>query len=187
MRTEYTKEEMMALWKRRHFIEPLRADCVMSRSDGVDMDTRVAEDMRAWYLDLLRNAPVEHLAPTDMSLTCSVSRDSAGALQIRLPASAVRVAAVKLSGWERAVVPVVNAGSACRQGNKYACGGVANPQAVLEHGGILRLSAAPGRLTLPAIEVLDVITDPGPELYVMDESAVALIGTDLICDNNGQT
>ena len=85
------------------------------------------------------------------------------------------------------MVPVVNAGSACRQGNKYACGGVANPQAVLEHGGILRLSAAPGRLTLPAIEVLDVITDPGPELYVMDESAVALIGTDLICDNNGQT
>ena len=26
MRKEYTKEEMMALWKRRHFIEPLRAD-----------------------------------------------------------------------------------------------------------------------------------------------------------------
>lgn len=187
MRKEYTKEEMMALWKRRHFIEPLRADCVISRSDGVDMDARVAEDMRAWYLHLLRNGPVEHLAPADMSLTCSVSRDSAGALQIRLPASAVRVTAVKLSGWERAVVPTANAGQACRLGNRFACGGVANPVAVLERGGILRLSAAPGRLTLPAIEVLDVITDPGPELYVMDESAVALIGTDLICDNNGQT
>lgn len=98
MRKEYTKEEMMALWKRRHFIEPLRADCVISRSDGVNMDARVAEDMRAWYLDLLRNGPVEHLAPADMSLTCSVSRNSTGALQIRLPVSAVRVTAVVSSG-----------------------------------------------------------------------------------------
>ena len=119
MRKEYTKEEMMALWKRRHFIEPLRADCVISRSDGVNMDARVAEDMRAWYLHLLRNGPVEHLAPADMSLTCSVSRNSTGALQIRLPASAVRVTAVKLSGWERAVVPMINVESTGGAGARW--------------------------------------------------------------------
>ena len=29
---------MLAQWKMRRYLEPLRQDCLMSRSDGIDLD-----------------------------------------------------------------------------------------------------------------------------------------------------
>jgi len=177
MKMELTKEAMMALWKRRHFIEPLRADCLISRSDGVDTDARVAEEMRAWYLELLRTGPLTALSPVDMSLTAKVTAGNGGCAEIRLAPNVVRVAAVKLEGWERAIEPwgVLPEAARRRQGNKYACGGVACPMAEFGAEHVLRLWCPSTNVKLPAVEALDVIVDTGADHYVFDESAVALI------------
>ena len=49
MKLTLDQTEMLALWKRRHFIEPLRADCTIERTDGIDIDARCREEMRALY------------------------------------------------------------------------------------------------------------------------------------------
>ena len=49
MKLTLDQSEMLALWKRRHFIEPLRADCTIERTDGIDIDARCREEMRALY------------------------------------------------------------------------------------------------------------------------------------------
>ncbi len=74
MRLELTKNEMLALWKRRHFLEPLRADCRIERSDGVDLDAIATEEMRLWYLKQLAEAPPDMLAPSDLAMTAKVRR-----------------------------------------------------------------------------------------------------------------
>ena len=159
----------------------------MTRSDGIDLDARVAEDMRAWYLDLLRSGPVWALAPVDMSLTARVTEGSDGWMQIRRASTVVRVTAVKLAGWERAVAPGAGGTYGRGSGNKYACGGVANPVAELGPDQVLRLRGAASGTAVPAVEVLEVVTDPGPGRYVMDECAVALIGRCAAGEYNADT
>lgn len=85
MRLELTKNEMLALWKRRHFLEPLRADCRIERSDGVDLDAIATEEMRLWYLKQLAEAPPDMLAPSDLAMTAKVRRSPQGTGLITLP------------------------------------------------------------------------------------------------------
>lgn len=97
MRLELTKNEMLALWKRRHFLEPLRADCRIERSDGVDLDAIATEEMRLWYLKQLAEAPPDMLAPSDLAMTAKVRRSPQGTGLITLPGNVVRVIAVRLA------------------------------------------------------------------------------------------
>ena len=63
MMLRLTQADMLAQWKMRRYLEPLRTDCLISRSDGIDIDAYCVMEMRRWYLDLLATAPVEFLAP----------------------------------------------------------------------------------------------------------------------------
>lgn len=54
-----TRQEMLAQWKLRRALEPLRADCTAQRNDGIDLDRYLTEEMRSWYLRMLDTAPVE--------------------------------------------------------------------------------------------------------------------------------
>jgi len=173
MRMELTKNEMLALWKRRHFLEPLRADCTAERADGIDLDTWCAEAMRRWYLRLLAEAPPELLAPDDLSLTAKVRRTPYGSAVAQLPAGVVRVTAIKLNGWQRAAVPVTpDSPEAMRQANRFARGGVADPVAVAGHDGTLELFSPDSRSAIPTVEMLLAVTDPGEEKYIFDERAL---------------
>ena len=170
MRIELSENEMLALWKRRHFLEPLRADCLIERSDGVDLDAIAREEMRLWYLRRLAEAPPCKLAPDDIAMTAKVRRSPSGTALVTLPHNVVRVVAVKLGGWERPA-RIIEAGSPCerRAANPFARAGVADPVAVLRPGNILELFSPDSRQALPVVDTLLVIEDPGPHTYVMDE------------------
>ena len=170
-----TKSEMLALWKRRHFLEPLRADCTVERSDGIDIDTIACVEMRLWYLRQLTEAPAEMLAPKDIAMTAKVRRSAHGTALITLPQEVVRVVAVKLAGWERPARMVHADDPAIRTGNVFARPGVAEPLATMLPDGTLELFSPVSEATLPAVDLLMVITDLGPESYVMNELLIETI------------
>jgi hypothetical protein len=171
----YTKQQMLAQWKLRRLLEPLRSDCRITRSDGVDLDAYATRKMRLWYLDLLANAPVEMLATTDISANVTVKSAADGTLTLDLPDTVMRVVRVRLEGW-KCDATLTPAGStlALRQRNRFACGGVEHPVAVVSRHH-LELYSAANTLVVPAVELLKVVVDPGEEVYRFDERAWSLL------------
>lgn len=170
MKVEYSKAEMLELWKRRHLLVSPRTDGVVTRHDNVEVDAMCIEAMRLRYVELLATAPVRLLVPQDVALNAKLARTYQGTGYLTVPDNVVRVLWVKLSGWERAA-QVTEADPALRrlEGNRYACGGVAAPVAVTRSKGAVELFALPYSQSLPLVESVTAVVDPGPELYVMDE------------------
>lgn len=168
----YSRTEMLALWKRRHFLEPLRADCEAVRSDGVDLDRLIEPQMRAWYLDLLRNGPLEMVRQEDISRGATAELTSRGTVMVKLPSDVVRVTAVRLPGWHRATAPLTaDTPEANAPRNRFSFGGVASPKAIIHPDRTLELfSPASNDNIVP--ELLMVITDPGEHSYIFDETAL---------------
>ena len=165
MKLTLDQTEMLALWKRRHFIEPLRADCTIERTDGIDIDARCREEMRAWYLDLLRHGPVEVLAPAEIAGECRAVVSPEGVTELILPAGVERVLSVQLSGWCRAATVITDP---CHptvrlQENPFSRG-----------SEVVRLMSAAVAAETPVASVRAAV-DAGPDLYTFDEQAVALI------------
>lgn len=177
MKLTLDQTEMLALWKRRHFIEPLRADCTIERTDGIDIDARCREEMRAWYLDLLRHGPVEVLAPAEIAGECRAVVSPEGVTELILPAGVERVLSVQLSGWCRAATVITDP---CHppvrlQENPFSRGGVEAPVAIWTPGSeVVRLMSAAVAAETPVASVRAAV-DAGPDLYTFDEQAVALI------------
>lgn len=176
MKLTLTKAQMLAQWKQRRWLEPLRTDCRIRRSDGADLDAYAEMEMRQWYLDLLWNGPVELLAVTDLTLSATVRRAQEGRLVIDLPATEVRVVKVRVTGWQRDAEITSDPCSplALRQSNRYARGGVEHPVAV-HSGRRLELFSADSTKAIPGVEALWIIADPGPESYTFDERAWSLV------------
>ncbi len=177
MKLTLDQSEMLALWKRRHFIEPLRADCTIERTDGIDLDARLREEMRAWYLDLLRHGPVEALAPAEIAGECRAVVSPEGVTELILPTGVERVLSVQLSGWCRAATVIADPRHpAVRlQENPFSRGGVEAPVAIWSPGSeVVRLMSAAVAAGTPVASVLAAV-DAGPDLYTFDEQAVALI------------
>lgn len=174
MKLRLSRADMLAQWKMRRYLEPLRQDCLMSRSDGIDLDAYCVMEMRRWYLDLMATAPMEYLAPSDLTLTATVRRGEGNRGLITLPAGTVRIVRVKLSGWQREATVVTDMSSplARLQRNRFSCGGVERPVALWSgEGSVLELFSLPSLAGTPVVEALTAVVDPGPELYEFDERA----------------
>lgn len=177
MKLTLDQSEMLALWKRRHFIEPLRADCLIERTDGIDIDARCREEMRAWYLDLLRHGPVEALAPAEIASDCRAVVSPEGVAELILPAGVERILSVQLSGWSRPATVITDPRhpAARLQENPFSRGGAEAPVAIWMPGSdVVRLMSPAVAAGTPVASVLAAV-DSGPELYTFDEQAVALI------------
>ncbi|MDE5942562.1 MAG: hypothetical protein K2H14_10690 [Muribaculaceae bacterium] len=176
MKVTYTKERMREEWKKRRWLEPLRADCRIRRSDGIDLDAYAETEMRQWYLELLATAPAGLLAPTDLTLTSTVKRTASGTAYVELPDTVVRVVSVRLAGWQRDAMIASGPHDplAMRQANRFARGGVEHPVAVV-NGHRLELYSAANPDSTPMLESLLVITDTGSETYKFDERAWLLV------------
>ncbi len=168
----YSRTEMLALWKRRHFLEPLRADCTAVRSDGVDLDRIIEPQMRAWYLDLLRHGPLELLRTEDISRGATAELTPRGTALVKLPADVVRVTAVRLPGWHRSTAPLpADSPEANAPRNRFSFGGVVAPKAIVHPDRTLELfSPASASEIVP--DLLMVVTDPGEHSYIFDETAL---------------
>lgn len=177
MKVRLTRSQMLAQWKQRNYLEPLRSDCQVERSDGIDLDSYCEWEMRRWYLHLLATADLRYLSPTDLTLTTTVKRLDGNRGSITLPAGTVRPVRVRLSGWQRDATIVTDRDSriARRQFNPFACGGVEEPVALWSGDGHLEIFSLPTTTGSPLPEAVTAIVDHGAEIYEFDEQAWELL------------
>ena len=173
MRLTLTSEEFLALWRLRRGLEPLRNDCRIVRTDGIDLSALERTAMEAWFARQLREAPASRLAPVDISASVSVTAAPDGSGVIELPDSAVRVIAVDTDGWARTARIVTDAADPLRaaQLNPMSRGGSNDPVAVVEPGRLRLYTPPPGA----ALTRLTVIEEPADGLYTFDSSLLDFI------------
>lgn len=177
MKLRLTKEEMLAQWMLRRHLEPVRADCVVARSDAIDLEAYCAMEMRGWYLNLLATAPADLLAPRDIASECDIEAGADGySVEVWLPDRVVRPLTARLAGWRRSArVEDEASPSAARCACRFSAGGIAEPVAIAGPGGRLRLYSRPSTRRAPVLESLEAVVDEGEEFYCLDERALALI------------
>lgn len=160
MKRTLTKTEMLTLWRYARTAEPLRLDCTVSRTDGTDFDTMLREEMRAWYLKQLDEAPEEMLAPEEMAGQAQ-TLGLYGVTHVVLPDSVRRILRLRFSGWPAPVVPDSDTMTVRRRASNPYC---LRPMAA-------RISPREVIVCAPKGELASVtaISDPGPEIYVFDD------------------
>lgn len=171
----YSRSEMLVLWRRAAGLEPLRSDCTVDRTDGVDVDAMIEPRMRSWYLQLLDTAPVELLRVEDVAAevvtTANVGRP--GALGT-LPPRVRRLVSIRQTGWKTATVPVGAAEGAerlRRSLNPFLAPGPQTPLCVVLGRSMELQPFEDGDVVVSA----RAVTDPGPATYVLDESLLTTI------------
>lgn len=172
----YTMEEMVAEWKLRRGMMPLRTDAVADRVDGIDVDSLLRPMIAEWYGKLLLEAPAELLPQADMAAKAHVRiTDSDGAVEVILPEGCSRVLWVKLSDWntgtrpvEAASCPVLEMLQRSRYGRARQC----NPVALMYPDRMMLYSTA---LAQPQLEFLSCVAAPLNGDIVLDSSLMATI------------
>lgn len=174
MKIKLSSSEMLAQWKLRRGFEPLRADCVISRADGIDLDALHRLEMRDWYLNLLNTAPVEMLVLTDIASDITVIPTEDGVGTVLLPESCHRLVEFQLNGWSRpaTIIEPPDCYEAQMQINPYSRGGVAQPVVVKRANRLHLYSLPPGT---PSILRAMAVVEPADGTFEMDESALATI------------
>lgn len=175
----FTTDELLAEWSLRKGFEPLRNDCQVTRTDGIDLRQLMLRDMHAWYMDLLHTAPVRLLPVSDLASAVPVGAGSDGSAVINLPANVCRVVEVRLAGWHRSAVIVTDMSSpqAVAQTNPYSRAGCYAPVALVD-GKVLRLYSPPSGAAI-ALESLLCVELPPPDVYPLHPEALALIPSSL--------
>lgn len=175
MKITLTTDEMLVQWKLHRGFAPLRADCVIERTDGVDLDAILRLEMRDWYLNLLDNAPIEMLAPTDIKNSIAIMKQSDGSGVVTLPENCRRVVEFQLKGWRQPakIITNMNSHEAMLQTNKYSRAKCQSP-IVIKHHNKLFIYSLPND-TNPTIEQALAIMEPADGSYILDERGLSLI------------
>lgn len=174
-------DEMLGVWKLKRYFEPLRSDCELSRTDGVDFDRLQMMEMREWYLNLLDNGDLSLLEVSDIARDVALKHLSDGSATITLPSECRRVVEVKLDGWQRAAT-IVGSDSpiAALQRSPYSRGRSEEPVAVV-HQGYLHIYTPSS--TDSRISSLKCVAEPADGSYRFDERALATVPADIIQTN----
>ena len=174
MKIKLSSNEMLAQWKLRRGFEPLRADCVITRSDGVDLDALLRLEMRDWYLSLLNTAPIEMLATTNIAGEIALAKNDDSTATVILPQNCRRIVEFQLSGWDRParIVDDTDSYDALLQDNPFSRGGCAQPVVVKRHNMLYIYSLPPGNVSV--IRAMAVM-EPTDGSFEMDEAALATI------------
>jgi hypothetical protein len=170
----YTPDEMMAQWRLRAFPETILANCSVTRHDGIDLDAHLMARMRAWYVDLIYNAPSELLAPVDIADRIDVQMLPDGTAQFILPDDAVRLVRLLLPGWKAPAMIIADdtlPGAVLQLSGRQRSDNRA-PVAVVSGKTVHVCSPTPGLSAVP-LECLAVVDTP--DLYHLDERALSTI------------
>lgn len=173
MQTILSQPEFLAQWRLHRYLEPLRNDCAVTRTDGIDLDAILITEMEQWYFNYLDTAPGDMLVSENIAATTVMDVDSEGVARIPLETDVRRILEVKMSHWQSPATIVTDTGSiiARRQLHKFTRGGAAHPVAVVTPGLLTLYTAAPrSRLTS-----LAVVHTPEPGTYPIDTRALSLI------------
>lgn len=173
MRITYTSQLMLEEWKLRRAIGPLRADCTVTRSDGIDLDALLTAEMRGWYLRLLDTAPAEMLAPEDISARVSVTvGPGEDSLTVTLPPECRRVLWVRLKEWAEAATPQpADTLRNRRAANPYTRPDRHRPEVTVT--GPATLTLRPATSAIP--QCIMAVMDHGDDTYTLDQRALELI------------
>jgi hypothetical protein len=170
-------QQMLAIWRRVHRLEPARSDCSIETFEGYDLDAAMQLDMRQWYLQLLDTAETRYLELSDVASQLSLTALADGVWQIALPADVRRLIAMQIDGCAQQTI-VTNVADAQRQitlnTNRYSRAGLCAPVAVAQ-GRTVTLFCKTATGEAPQLLRVQAVTDPGDEWYVFDESALSLI------------
>lgn len=160
-------------------LEPLRDDCTIELTDGIDVDRVLEAQLRRRYLDLLDSGERRKISPEDVSAMTAItamSGNDPGGVLLEPPENCRRPLDVKLEGWSRAVeiLPETEAGRVLSlQLNPYTAATAAHPVAVKvaghKGGKAVRVMAWPAALK---VSLLTATVDYGPERYVLDECGI---------------
>lgn len=182
---KYTEEEMITLWLRIRYNEPLRTDCTVGRTDSADMRSMARRECRRWYYELLSEGDSSMIVPHNLvaegRIVATGGRN--GSVILRLPDECVRPLAVKLTSWDApAVVVGTDSPLARLQANRFSAGGVTCPVAVHRPDNTLELyssahtdSEMPQYLMAACLEYDEDADLPGAWFYEFRPSALATI------------
>lgn len=160
MKRTLSKAEMLELWRYARTAEPLRLDCTISRIEGTDFNAMLIEEMRAWYLTQLDEAPEELLAPEELASEAQVS-GRYGVTHVKLPERVRRILRVKFSEWPSAISPDEDPKTLRRLAANPYC---QRPMAARISPRELIVCAPRG-----ALSSVVAITDPGSDSYIFDD------------------
>lgn len=172
-----TSDEMLQIWRERAGLEPINTDCSIERFDGIDLNAMIRQRMRQWYLAMLDEGRPEYLGtPSEAAELFTVTPDG----RITADGTVRRTMTLQLSSWKRpaAVKDIADiAGLVPLEANLYSAAGEMSPLAWRESSGIIRVTPC---TTSDAITSALAYTDPGEDLYILDERGLSTIPTDLI-------
>lgn len=100
----FTESEMLAIWRSRLGFDELHTDCSVESFDGYDVDSRIRQAMRAWYLRLLDTAQ-PRLLPCEQVEASSTQVFGHRQLLIRLPGRCRRPLRMHADRWCSAAAP----------------------------------------------------------------------------------
>lgn len=171
MKISLTKAQVLERRRIADGLEPLRTDCAIQFTDGIDIDRMIEHDLRSRYVAMLDEAAPRYLA-VECIEPVRVEAAEADGVRLTLPKSCRRVFDIELENWYRpvAVQPVSMYGAIVSwQHNEYREATPLNPIAVVCPDG--DIMAWPGGKLL----TLHGIIDPGEDLYVLDDSGLPLL------------
>lgn len=164
MKKLLTKSAMLDLWRLMRADEPLRLDCTLTRTDGVDYDQRLETEMRTWYLALLDEGAEELLAPVNIAAKALLNTSADGLTVITVPEEVRRVLSLKFSDWDSPIIPDSEASEVINRAANPFCH---QPMAACQSPRVILVSNARGELT-----ELNCATDLGEETYCFDDRAL---------------
>ena len=176
MKVTYSRSEMLALRRMMAGHGPLRNDCTIEVTDGIETDDLFERQMRAWYLDLLARGPREWIAPEDISSEVSAAVLAPGGSRITLPQCCRRVFEIRLQGWHAATAvqpPEKLAEIMNRQLNPFTAATPFHPVAVLAAGADGHCGDILAWPAGSSASMLIAATDRGPDYYSFVEAALS--------------
>lgn len=169
----FSENEMLAVWRRRLGYDEARTDCTIERYDGHDINGRLREAMRVWYLRLLDTAD-PRLLPHGAVVPAAVHACGSRQLLIELPAGCRRPLLMHAARWERPAAPAADPRALAglrRLASPFGWPDESCPAVCLLPDG--RLVAAP--LEEADAFTLDAVAEPADGSYVLDESLLETI------------
>ena len=161
-------------------LEPLRTDCSVEVSAGIDLNGHLELMLRKWYLDLLDTGDRELVAADNIaaSVTAALNEGDTGGAVLTMPALCRRVFDVKMRGWATGttVLPASEYGRvASLQLNPFTAATAAFPVAVSLPGATAGRAADVAvwpATASPRAEAVVAALDPGADYYTLDERAL---------------
>lgn len=168
MKLRLTSDEMLDEWRKRKGIGPFRSDSAIRLTYGIDMDAVGRMEMRDWYLKMLHTAPPSMLVPTE----CRDMADmSGGDGTMEMDQRVVRVLSVKMTAWQKEAAVCDCTHEAMKRASNPFTTTPMTPMAMWDGRRLTVAPYEPG----DCAESIIAITDDGPDIYNMDESALSTI------------